>query len=175
MIDWKKWLVLYGFCLVITAGTLLFIDLNYFDYPLGVGEAGLVGTLAPQGTPFTTAVQFVARNDFAVDMVMGARDVPLRIKAELLLPDQQVHFARNLELKRSADPGGRAEWQRLRGPAAIPGTFTLRITQDKPGRIAIYLFQGPFVLRLILIPLLVLIPTFLLGRSWNRPRTTRRA
>lgn len=137
---------------ILTLGALL-IDPNYFDAPLAVAEAGLPRDKAPGGL-FATGVTFHAESGYAIQVVLAAKDSPLSLRLEMADPKGQPCLSQSLALTRSGSESGATEWKSLLGATGAPGTYTLTITQDGPGRVTLYFFQGPFVLRMVGLPLL---------------------
>jgi len=164
--------------LVITiflVGGMLFVDPFYFDLPLSVAEAGMEPAQAPT-PPFTTSVTFEASPGEPIKIALGARDAPTRARVEVLMPSGIAAYDSQMEISRpdgSGSPrGSRRGWQSFVIGVPESGSYTIRITQQTAGTIKIFLFQGPFVARLVFLPFftafLVMIAHFL-----RRPRPAR--
>jgi hypothetical protein len=93
-------------------------------------------------------------------MVFGARDQSLNAMAELVNPDGNQGLNQPLTLLRPQTTQ-KTSWVSLYGATTAIGTYTLRLTQDQPGRIKIYFFQGPFTARMIFLPCLAAIFLFI--------------
>jgi len=160
----KYWVIMavkyFFFTILLTIGLVL-IDPNYFDVPLGSGEAGLIADQAPP-SPFATEITFVAPAGDPIQIVMGAKDKPLPIRTELISPKGTSVMDKSMNLTMTSGVTGNPEWKSLLGSAPENGTYTLRITQDAPGRIKVYFFQGPFVVRMYILPMFSAFLFFLL-------------
>jgi hypothetical protein len=153
--DWATWLLWTGVKIVVLTGGLvvvmLMVDPFYFDQPLAVAEAGLEPAQAPP-PPFATSVVFGAELGDPVKFALGAREVNTRARVEVLQPSGLTIYDRELEIVKPTVAATRQGWQTFSIGIAESGTYTLRITQQNPGIIKVYLFQGPFLARMIFLP-----------------------
>ena len=165
----------YGIIYVILLAVLpigcLLIDPYYFDFPIGQEKAGLPADKAPK-TRFATAITFAAEGNEPVRLVAGTSEVRLPIEVEVLQPDGSVAIRKQLFLKKSSSLFRRNDWADEFVPASQTGTYTLRVTQDSPGEAKIFLFQGPFFLRMFLMPFIAGFLVFL-GVALKNSRSRR--
>jgi len=157
------WIIIrYFIVLGILTAALLLIDPNYFQAGIGEGMLGLEPAQAP-ATPFASELTFAATagDPFRIDV--GAKQRELRdVRIEVLNPDNAPVTDQTVHLLRPPDPAAPPTWQTIYAPATRNGTYTLRLTQQEPGQVKVYLFQGPHLIRIAFLPLLAAI---LLGIS----------
>jgi hypothetical protein len=149
--SWWRGVLLYILLLVLAVFGLLAIDPNYFDMPLGRAETGLQAPQAPP-PPFATAVTFDVQRGDAVEISLAAKDAALQIDLEVLGPRGDVVLRGKASLPGPKAGGRSHQWQSFLAPSPDDGQYTLRLTQDAPGRITVYFFQGPFTIRIIGLP-----------------------
>lgn len=149
----------------------LLIDNHAFELPLTEPcEAGLAATAAPS-PPFATTIVFPATPGYPIEALLAAKDQSLgNVRVELLGPDGRTCLDRVTDLRRGPSWAGGAEWVSCAGGAPLVGTYTLRVTQHEPGRIAVYLFQGPFVARMLMLPAIALVLSLLMHLSRRRAK-----
>lgn len=147
------WALRYILALTAVVVTMLIIEPTYFDMPIATAVAGLDGQNAPSGE-FATAVTFDSKSEETILMVMGAKDRPLQITAEVESPGGQRILHERIFLETSSR--NKPKWKNLHIPSIDTGTYTLRITQTEPGRISLFYYQGPFIARMIFLPSLML-------------------
>ncbi|NLI78379.1 MAG: hypothetical protein GX442_18320 [Candidatus Riflebacteria bacterium] len=163
-------LVTVGLVIIMTM-----VDPFYFDQPLAVAEAGLEAGQAPP-PPFATSVVIPVELGDPLKVALGARDASTRARVEVLQPSGFAAYDRQLEIRKPTTMASRQGWQAFSVGVPETGTYTIRVTQDNPGMIKIYLFQGPFLARMLFLPVfaafLVLIISFL-RRGRGRGETTK--
>jgi len=168
------WVVLRYIILttILTAGMLL-VDPNYFQKGIAEGFLGLEAAKAP-AAPFATELTFSAAAGEPFKIDLGAKQQELRdVRIELLDPDGKPVTDQTTSLLRPPDPNARPTWHTIYSPALRNGTHTLRISQSAPGQVKAYVFQGPFVMRMIFLPIFAAILLFVFdiirrARSSNR-------
>jgi hypothetical protein len=141
---------------LVVVGAFLLVDPNYFDIPLASALTGLEAKDAPVG-PFATAVTFEAGQGEPITLVLAGRDAPLQVQGELTAPDGRTAWRDTFSIPHSTGGLLRGNWITRNAPAPVLGTYTLRLSQSQPGRIKVYFFQGPFVARMIALPITMLI------------------
>jgi len=158
------WIVIrYFIVLGILSAVLLLIDPNYFQAGIGEGLLGLEPGQAP-ATPFASELTFAAAagDPFRIDF--GARHQELRdVRIEVMNPDSTPVTDQTAHLLRPPDPSARPTWHTIYVPATRNGTYTLRLSQQAPGQVKIYIFQGPHFLRMMFLPLFAAILLFVHG------------
>ncbi len=150
---------------------MVMVDPFYFDQPLAVAEAGLEPAQAPQ-TPFATSVVFGAELGDPVKFALGARDVSTRARVEVLLPSGRTVYDRELEILKPTAAATRQGWQTFTIGLPESGSYTIRLTQNNPGMIKIYLFQGPFVARMLFLPVFAAFLVLIIGLLRRRGPAT---
>ena len=103
---------------------------------------------------------------------MAAKDNPLNVKAELISPSGRLGMDQSFQLNGPSGSKGPSEWKSMLGAAEGNGTYTLRITQDSPGRITAYIYQGPFFLRIIGLPVAIAIFLLIIETASRRKPAT---
>ena len=177
-IGWGWAIGRYFVLLFVVTGLLLFIDPNYFDLPLGSAQLGMDAKENPtrsvtllRGLPFATAVTVEGGSGDPIEIVLGSREPNLAVEAEMTDPNGQVIWNKSLRLDTKPGQPGSAIWQSFLIGATEPGTYTLKVRQNAVGKIKVYFFQGPFVARMIILPIGVLLLSliFSLARPKTRP------
>lgn len=163
------WLGLeYLAILLILGGGLVYLDKNYFDFPLGEGELGLTGDQAPKFGTFATEIKFEGAKGYAIQIAMKARERGGPATVHLFDPSGIRIFSKTLDLIFNPSLPGNGEWQKLMTPGTGEGTYRLQLIQDFPGKTKVYFFQGPFVHRLIAIPLVAGFLLLVIERKYVR-------
>ncbi|HNW34021.1 MAG TPA: hypothetical protein PKM25_03760 [Candidatus Ozemobacteraceae bacterium] len=169
------WVILrYVALLAILAGGMLIVDPNYFQNGIAEGFLGLEAAKAPT-SPFATELTFpaAAGEPFKVDL--GAKQQELRdVRIELLDPDGKPLTDLTTNLLRPPDQNARPTWRTIYVPALRNGTYTLRLSQNAPGQVKAYVFQGPFVTRMVFLPIFAALLLFVFDII-RRARTGTRA
>ena len=166
---WGMILVKFVVLLLLAVLGMLLVDPYYFQFPIAQDEAGLPidKTLPP---PFETTITFRADPGYPVMIALGAKDQSLgMVSLEVTGPDGAKTLQGTIPVDRGSGPHG-AEWREMLAGAPIPGTYTLRLRQNLPGRIAVFFFQGPFVARLLMLPALVALLLLLIQVAVGRSR-----
>ncbi len=137
--------------LVVVTLLLLFIDPQYFDRPLAEGTAGLPASEAPAG-PFATLVGVEIPDDSQMlSIFLKSRDATVEANVEFL--DQQGAVVTSSAFVLAADtPQQKVQWTAWNVAPRGAGKHALRLTQNTPGRVAIYFYQGPFWERMLGLP-----------------------
>lgn len=164
-------IVVKFFALLFIAGAcMLLVDPYYFEFPIAQAEGGLPADKAPP-PPFATAITFAAEAGQPILIALGARDTSLgMVGAEVTGPDGRVMMQTSLPVNRGSGPHG-ADWKEFRSGSPMPGTYTLKLTQQAAGRMAVFFFQGPFIGRLLMLPALTALLLLLLQVAASRARS----
>lgn len=155
------WVILrYIVLLIVLTTGMVVIDPNYFQLGIAEGLMGLEDSKAP-ATPFATEMTFTAAAGDPFKIDLGARQRELRdVRIELLDPDGKTLSDQVKHLLRPPDPNAKPTWLTLYSPAQRNGTYTLRLSQNAAGQAKVYIFQGPFVTRMIYLPIFAAILLF---------------
>lgn len=134
----------------------MIIDPSYLNNPLGEGDLGVT---AEEGYPMpaTSEISLVAGAD-------GVDPIQIDLKSEigdfagdveLISPQGTLILAKKFALRKypSSLLPNPSKWQTFYAPQAGKGTYLLRLTQDKPGKAKVFFYQGPFILRMVILPL----------------------
>ncbi len=131
------------------------IDPAYFQNPIGEGELGL---LAADGysMPATSEIEVVVDGVDPLQIDLKSADGDFSGTIEVLDPKGQMVLTNQFALRffpKSFMPN-HAKWQTFYAPALTRGTYSLRLTQNTPGKAKIYFYQGPFLVRMAMLPLI---------------------
>ncbi len=140
----------------------LIVDPAYFQYPLGSGVIG-VEQKENYAFPATTEIEFDAMGVDPIQIDIAAKDVDVKGELEVITPKGDVITKDVFDIKKYSNgivpnPG---KWFTKYAPPAGHGTYKLRLTQKAPGRITTFFYQGPFVLRFFLLPLISAVLVFI--------------
>ena len=152
--------IIIVFALTIGMGLgALFIDRSYFEYPIAATEKkeDYLGVSAKEGykMPVSTEFEFDAGGADLLQIDLAAKENDLSGFIELTDPSGKVSKAIDFNLKKY--PKGflpnHKRWVTSYLPGKQKGVYKLTITQNNPGKMVAYIYQGPFVLRIFLLPL----------------------
>lgn len=161
-IGWAKKIIVLLTLTVIIGFAAYSIDHAYFEYPLGNGLTGITAK-DKINLPATTEISFDAKGNYPIQIDLGAKSNDLEGEMELLGPNDQVCLEQKFNIKKYPagllpNPG---KWSTFYSANRGPGEYKLRITQSKPGQVITYFYQGPFVIRFLLLPFTALFFYFL--------------
>jgi len=133
----------------------LTIDPSYLNNPIGEGALGVV---AAEGynMPATTELSFVADGVDPVQIDMKSEEGDFSGEIEVINPDGKLVLNQKFALLRYPATllPNPAKWQTFMSRQTGRGTYLLRMTQKTPGKAKIFLYQGPFVMRMLILPLI---------------------
>lgn len=152
-----------GRCVSLFALTLIMaisgylIDPAYFQNPIGEGELGL---LAADGysMPATSEIEVVVDGIDPLQIDLKSADGDFSGVVEVIDPAGNMALSNQFALRfyeKSFMPN-HAKWQTFFAPAVQKGTYLLRLTQNSPGKAKIYFYQGPFLVRMLMLPFIAL-------------------
>ena len=165
MISFPKWakkiFLILGLSIIL--GFLAFsIDHSYFQYPLANGTVGIVAKDNIM-LPATSEIDFTANDNNPIQVDLAAKTNDISGDVELIAPNGQKCLQTTFNVKKY--PKGflprPSRWLTFYAPSMGHGEYKLRITQNKLGLVDTYFYQGPFVLRFILLPFGALFVYFL--------------
>lgn len=148
------------------------VDRAYFQNPLGEGE---IGILAADGysLPATSEISVVADGVDPIQIDLSSTNGDFSGEIEIIDPDGNLILTNGFALRFQPksflpNPG---KWQTFYAPMKKKGTYLLRLTQKSHGKTRVFFYQGPFVVRMLMLPLiaafflLVVILTLSPGKS----------
>ncbi len=129
------------------------IDPAYFQNPLGEGELGL---LAADGysMPATSEIEVTADGIDPLQIDLKSAEGDFSGTIEVIDPAGNMVLTGNFALRyypQSFIPNP-SRWQTFYAPARQKGSFILRLTQNSPGKAKVFFYQGPFWLRMMMLP-----------------------
>jgi hypothetical protein len=147
----------------------LVVDPSYFQYPLGHGIVG-VEQKENYAFPATTEIEFDAAGVDPIQIDLAAKDNDVKGEIEVFDPKGNLIITDNFDVKKLPNgivptPG---KWFTKYSPPAGNGTYKLRLTQKAPGRISAFFYQGPFVLRFFLLPLISAVLIFIVKITFEK-------
>lgn len=153
--NWKRKIAsTFLLTVVLVAGGMI-VDPSYLNNPIGEGSLGVV---AAEGynMPATTEISFVADGVDPVQIDMKSEDGDFAGEIEVIAPNGQLILSQKFALRKypSTLLPNPAKWQKFMSRQTGRGTYLLRMTQDNPGKAKIFLYQGPFVMRMVVLPLI---------------------
>lgn len=153
--NWKRKIAsTLGLTILLVFGGLV-IDPAYLNNPIGEGTLGVV---AAEGysMPATTELSLVANGVDPIQIDMKSEDGDFAGEVELISPDGKLLMNQKFALRKypATFIPNRAKWQTFMSRQTGPGTYLLRLTQEQPGKARAFIYQGPFVLRMLILPLI---------------------
>lgn len=145
------------------------IDHAYFEYPLGTGTVGIT-TKDGNQFPATSEITFTAKDLDVIQVDLSAKTNDLEGEIEVIGPQGNVCLSTGFKVKKYPsgflpNPG---KWQSFFIQNSKVGDYKLRVTQNKHGEINAYFYQGPFILRLLLLPFLAIFVYFLFSFTFEK-------
>lgn len=148
------------------------VDPAYFQNPLGEGEIGIV---AKDGysLPATSEISVVVDGIDPLQIDLSSSEGDFAGELEVISPSGNLVKSERFALRYQPksflpNPG---KWQTFYAAAKEKGTYLLRLTQESHGKARVFFYQGPFVLRMLMLPvvaaffLLVIILTLKTGQK----------
>jgi hypothetical protein len=173
----KKLLSTFVLTILMIIGGLI-VDPSYLNNPIG---EDIMGVSADEGfsMPATTESSVVADGIDPIQIDMKSEQGDFAGDIEVVGADGKILFSNRFALRKY--PSGflpnPAKWQSFLSPTAGKGTYRIRMTQEKPGRAKVFIYQGPFLLRMLILPivaaLLILILSVTLTKSTSATDTGR--
>lgn len=131
------------------------IDPAYFQNPIGEGE---IGMLAKDGysMPVTSEIEVVVDGIDPLQIDLSSAEGDFSGLLEVIDPSNKMVLSGNFALRHFPksflpNPG---RWQTFYAPAVKKGTFLLRLTQNQPGKARVFFYQGPFMVRMLMLPVI---------------------
>lgn len=166
----KKAMIIFG--LSVFLGLVGYsIDHAYFEYPLGTGTVGITAKDGNQ-FPATSEISFTAQSLDVIQVDLSAKKQDLEGEIEVIGPQGKNCLSTKFKVKKYPsgflpNPG---KWQSFFIKSTGVGEYKLRVTQNKHGEINTYFYQGPFTLRLVLLPFLAIFVYFLLSFTFEKKK-----
>lgn len=147
------------------------IDHAYFEYPLGTGTVGITAKDGNQ-FPATSEISFETKGSDVIQLDLSAKENDLEGEIEVIDPQGQTCLSTKFKVKKYPsgflpNPG---KWQSFFIRNSKVGEYKLRLTQNKHGEINTYFYQGPFILRLALLPFLAIFVYFLFSFTFEKKK-----
>lgn len=153
--NWKRKVAsTFVLTIIMVVGGLI-IDPAYLNNPIGEGSLGVV---AAEGYPMpaTTELSLVANGVDPIQIDLKSEDGDFAGEVELISPKGELLLNRKFALRKYPTTflPNPAKWQSFLSRHQGPGTYLLRLTQEQPGKAKVFLYQGPFILRMVILPLI---------------------
>lgn len=153
--NWKRKIVsTLVLTITLVAGGLI-VDPSYLNNPIGEGGLGVV---AAEGysMPATTELSLVANGVDPIQIDLKSEEGDFGGDIELISPAGKLILAKEFALRKypATFLPNPAKWQTFLARQTGPGTYLLRMTQKNPGKAKAFIYQGPFVLRMVILPLI---------------------
>jgi len=133
----------------------LIIDQAYLDNPIG---EGILGVTAEEGynMPATTEISVTADGVDSIKLDLKSELGDFGGDIEVLAPDGNMVFQNRFALRHypSTLMPNPAKWQTFNIRNVGKGTYLVRLTQERPGRAKVFFYQGPFLARMGILPLI---------------------
>lgn len=153
--NWKrKVATTFVLTIILMVGGMI-VDPAYLNNPLGEGELGVT---AEDGyaMPATSEISLVADGVDPIQIDLKSEQGDFSGEIELVSPQGNLLLTRDFALRKypATFLPNPAKWQSFLSPQAGRGTYLLRLTQKQPGKAKVFFYQGPFVLRMAILPLI---------------------
>ncbi len=153
--NWKRKVAsTFVLTIILIVGGLV-VDPAYLNNPIGEGGLGVV---AAEGFPMpaTTELSLVANGVDPIQVDLKSDEGDFGGEIELISPAGKLVLAKEFALRKypTSFLPNPAKWQTFMARQVGPGTYLLRLTQKNPGKAKAFIYQGPFVLRMVILPLI---------------------
>lgn len=133
----------------------LIIDRAYLDNPIGEGTLGVT---AEEGynMPATTEISVTADGVDSIKIDLKSEIGDFGGDIEVLAPDGNMVYQKRFAL-RNYPPTlmpNPSKWQIFSVRNVGKGTYLVRMTQERPGRAKVFFYQGPFLARMGILPVI---------------------
>lgn len=153
--NWKRKIASTMALTVIMIVGGLIVDPSYLNNPVGEGSLGVV---AAEGyaMPATSELSLVANGVDPIQIDIKSEDGDFAGEVELISPQGKLLMSSKFALRKypSSFMPNPSKWQTFMSRQAGPGTYLLRLTQEQPGKARAFIYQGPFIVRMLLLPLI---------------------
>ncbi|KAF1081375.1 MAG: hypothetical protein GQF41_2181 [Candidatus Rifleibacterium amylolyticum] len=133
----------------------LIIDQAYLDNPIGEGTLGVT---AEEGynMPATTEISVTADGFDSIKIDLKSEVGDFGGDIEVLSPDGHMVFQNRFALRHYPPTlmPNPAKWQTFNIRNVGKGTYLVRLTQERPGRAKVFFYQGPFLARMGILPII---------------------
>lgn len=131
----------------------LIVDPSYLSNPIG---EDLMGVTAEEGfqMPATSESTIIVDGIDPVQIDLKSETGDFSGELEVISPAGRVLFNRRFALRKypASFMPNPAKWQSFLSPIAEKGHYKVRLTQEQPGRANVFFYQGPFILRMVILP-----------------------
>lgn len=144
---------LFALTLFMAIGGYL-IDPAYFQNPIGEGEIGLVAADG-YSLPATSEIEVLVDGVDPLQIDLKSTSGDFSGTVEVIAPNGSMLFTDQFALRfyeKSFLPN-HAKWQTFYSSTPQKGTYLLRLTQKEYGKAKIFFYQGPFLFRMLMLPL----------------------
>ncbi len=153
--NWKRKIAsTIGLTILLVVGGMI-VDPSYLNNPIGEGNLGVV---AAEGyaMPATTELSLVANGVDPIQIDIKSEEGDFAGEVELMAPDGKLLMNKKFALRKypATFIPNHAKWQTFLSRQTGPGTYLLRMTQEQPGKAKAFIYQGPFFLRMLILPLI---------------------
>lgn len=157
-----------GLTVLLLIGGLI-VDPSYLNHPLGEDS---MGVLAEEGytMPVTTESSFIADGSDAIQIDIKSEKGDFAGDVEIIGPKGEKLLAQRFALRNypASFMPNPSKWQSFLSRNAGKGTYLLRLTQETPGKAKVFFYQGPFVLRMIILPLIAAFLILVINLTFSR-------
>lgn len=133
----------------------LIVDPAYMNNPIG---EDLMGVTAEDGYPMpaTSESTLIADGIDPIQIDLKSELGDFAGEVEVLAPDGRILLSKRFALRKypSSFIPNPSKWQSFLAPSAGKGSYKVRLTQEQPGRAKVFFYQGPFLMRMLILPLI---------------------
>lgn len=133
----------------------LIIDPAYLNNPIG---EDLMGVTAEEGyqMPATSESSVVADGIDAIQIDLKSEQGDFSGELEVIAPNGNNILTTRFALRKypATFLPNPSKWQSFLARNSGKGTYKIRLTQEQPGKAKVFMYQGPFTLRMLILPLI---------------------
>jgi hypothetical protein len=160
----------FALTLLMVIGGLI-IDQAYLDNPIGEGTLGVTKE-ENYSMPATTEIAVTADGIDAIKVDLKSEIGDFGGELEVLAPNGSLVAHKRFALRHYPPTlmPNPAKWQTINAPNLGKGTYLVRLTQERPGRAKVFFYQGPFVARMLILPLIAAFIILVLSFTFSRKK-----
>lgn len=133
----------------------LIVDPAYLNNPIG---EDLMGVTAEEGyqMPATSESSVVADGIDAIQIDLKSELGDFSGELEVIAPNGNNILTTRFALRKypATFLPNPSKWQSFLARNSGKGTYKIRLTQEQPGKAKVFMYQGPFTLRMLILPLI---------------------
>lgn len=148
----------------------IIVDPAYLSNPIGEDQMGVTAEEGYQ-MPVTSESSVVADGVDPLQIDLKSELGDFSGEVEVIAPNGQTVLNSRFALRKYPQTflPNPSKWQSFLARNAGKGTYKVRLTQEQPGKAKVYMYQGPFWIRMIVLPFIAGFIMLVINLTFGRP------